>query len=117
MALHSDTEIYAAVVELAKFSVRAARLMPRDVKLLLGKPLVDEAVWLGVLVLRMNVAKDAAKLPVITDIIEHVEIATFTLRLARDMNFIPTKAFAESLPLTASIAKQAYGIRNRFAPA
>lgn len=117
MALHSETEIYAAVAELAKFSITAARQMPRDVKMLLGKSLVDETVWMGVLILRLNKARDAAKLPVVEEIIEHVEISTIYLRLARDLKFIPTRLFAQSLPLTASIAKQAYGIRNHFAPA
>ena len=116
MALHHETEIYASVIALAKFSILAARQMPRDVKMLLGKTLVDEAVWMGVLVMRMNKAQDQAKLPIIEEIIEHVEISTINLRLARDMKFIPTKAFADSIPLTASIAKQAYGIRNHFAP-
>ena len=36
MALHHDTQIYAAVVELGKFVLQAVRQMPRDVKLLLG---------------------------------------------------------------------------------
>ena len=117
MALHSDTEIYAAVVELAKFAITAARQMPRDVKQLLGASLRDESVWLGVLVMRMNKAIGPAKAPHIEEILEHVEIITFTLRLARDLRFIDTKTFAASLPLTVSIGKQATALRNHFAPA
>ena len=55
MALHHDTQIYAAVVELGKFVLQAVRQMPRDVKLLLGGTLRDEVLWMGVLVLRMNI--------------------------------------------------------------
>lgn len=43
MALHHETEIYASAMALAKFSVSAARQMPRDIKMLLGKSLFDEA--------------------------------------------------------------------------
>lgn len=117
MALHSDTEIYAAVVELAKFVMTAARQMPRDVKQLLGASLRDESIWLGVLVLRMNKAIGPAKAPHLEEILEHVEIITFTLRLARELKFVSPSTFAQSLPLTVSIGKQATAIRNHFAPA
>ena len=117
MALHSDTEIYAAVVDLAKFAMTAARQMPRDAKPLFGASLRDECVWLGVLVMRMNKARDTAKLPHIEEILEHVEIVTFTLRLARELHCIAPKTFADSLPLTVMVGKQATAIRNHFAPA
>jgi len=61
--LHSDTEIYAAVIALAKFCVLASRQMPRDVKQLLGAQLRDETLWMTVLIQRANIARDAAKLP------------------------------------------------------
>ena len=42
MALHSDTEIYRAVVELQRFVLGAAANFRRDVKPLLGGRLLDE---------------------------------------------------------------------------
>ena len=116
MALHHETDIYASVVELAKFALAAAREMPRDVKQLLGASLRDETVWMGVLVMRMNKARDAAKLPHIDEILEHIEIVTMTLRLARELKCIPPAIFAQSLPLTVSVGKQATALRNHFAP-
>ena len=116
MALHHETAIYSAVVELGKFVITAVRQMPRDVKLLLGGTLRDEVLWMGVLVLRMNKARDAAKVPHIDEILEHVELVTMTLRFCRELRFIAPNIFAQSLPLTVSIGKQASGLRNRFAP-
>ena len=48
MALHSDTDLYKAVVDLGSFAIRAARNMPRDVKQLLGGRILDEALWMGI---------------------------------------------------------------------
>ncbi len=116
MALHNETEIYASAMALAMFSLSAARQMPRDVKMLLGKSLYDETVWLGVLILQMNKARDQAKLPIIDRVLEVIEIVTIHLRVARDMKFIPSALFAKSLPLTVSVGKQATALRNHFAP-
>lgn len=52
-SLHSDTEIYKAVVELAKFCLIAVRQMPRDVKRLIGDLLGDETLWMGVALSRL----------------------------------------------------------------
>lgn len=117
MALHSDTDIYAAVVDLAKATIPALRQLPRDVKPMLGEVIRDEVLWLGVLVMRMNKARDAAKLPVIEDLLEHLELATFALRLCREMGYIKNPQFARLLPLLTMVGKQASGIRNHFAPA
>ena len=117
MALHFETDLYAAVVDLGKAVVPAVRSMPRDVKQLLGGRILDEALWMGVLVMRINKARDAAKLPVIEDLLEHLELAQMTLHLTRELKYIANKHFANALPLIASIGKQAHGLRNHFAPA
>ena len=117
MSLHSDTEIYKSVCDLAAHCLRAARQMPRDVKLLIGAQLRDETLWMGVLILRTNKARDAAKLPHLDELLEHLELVTMMLRMARDLKFIPTKAYADAMPLVASIGKQATALRNHFDPA
>lgn len=117
MALHSDTEIYKAVIDLAAFSLRAARQMPRDVKMLVGAHLRDETVWMAVLVQRTNIARDAAKLPHLVELLEHLEIVKVTLQLARDLGFIAPKTYGDAMPLVASVGKQANALRNHFAAA
>ena len=48
---------------------------------------------------------------------EQLEIAQVTLRLGRDLAYIPNNVFAESLPITASIGKQATAWKNSYVPA
>lgn len=117
MGLHSDTDIYRAVVELAKFVARAVQDMRRDMKPTLGKMLLEECVWMGVVVRRINIAAGQAKLPLLEELLEQLEIVQFVLRLARDCRYVPVSTFADSVPLTASVGKQATALRNHFAPA
>ena len=117
MTLHSDTQLYAAVVELCKFVARTVRHVRRDLKPLYGLFLVQESTWMAVLVRRANVAHGAAKAQPLTEILEQVESVQFILRLLRDLNDLPQKAWTESVPLTTSVAKQATALRNHFVPA
>lgn len=117
VSLHSDTDIYRAVTELAMFVTKAATNMRRDVKPLLGKLLVDETVWMGVVILRANKAREAAKLPHLEELIEQTEIVQMALRIARECGYVANSTFTDSIPLTASVARQATALRNRFAPA
>jgi hypothetical protein len=116
-ALHSDTDIYRAVAELGKVVTVAAVNMPREAKPIVGRQLVDEVTYMGVLVRRTNIARDAAKLPHLEELLEQVEIVQFGLRVARECRFLPNSAFEASLPLTVSVARQAMALRNHFAPA
>lgn len=117
LSLHSDTDIYRAVTELARFVTAAATNMRRDVKPLLGKMLIDETVWMSVLVLRANKARATAKLPHLEEILEQTELVQVTLRLARECRYLPNRVFEASLPLTASVARQATALRNHFVAA
>lgn len=114
--LHSDTEIYKAVIALAKFSVLAVRQMPRDVKRVIGDLLRDETLWMGVLVMRANIARDAAKVPHLVEILEHLELVKMALRIAHELGFIARATWAQSIPLTDSVGKQANGLKTYFAP-
>jgi hypothetical protein len=116
-SLHSDTDIYRAVAELGKVVTIAAVNMPREAKPIVGSRLVDEVTWMGVLVRRTNIARDAAKLPHLEELLEQVEIVQFDLRVARECRYLPNSAFVASLPLTIAVAKQALALRNHFAPA
>jgi len=117
MALHSETDIYRAVIDLQRFVVRAAVNLQRDVKPLIGARLLDEALWMAVLVRRANIARDQDKIPHIDELLEQLEITQVMLRLGRDLGYIRNNIFAESLPLTASIGKQATAWKHRYVPA
>jgi len=93
--LHSDTEIYAAVIALAKFCVLASRQMPRDVKQLLGAQLRDETLWMTVLIQRANIARDAAKLPHLVELQEHLELVTACLPEQLGVRLNPAKTILQ----------------------
>jgi len=117
VGLHSDTDIYRAVTELAKFVARAVEQMRRDVKPTIGRMLIDECVWMSVVVRRANIAREEAKLAHLEELLEQLEIVQFVLRLCHELKYIARAAFADSLPLTASVGRQATALRNAFAPA
>jgi hypothetical protein len=116
-SLHSDTDIYRAAAELTKVVTVAAVNMRREAKPLIGRLLIEESVWMGVLVLRANKAQERAKLPHLEQLLEQTEIVQMTLRVARETKFLTTTAYEQSMPLTVSVAKQATALRNHFASA
>jgi hypothetical protein len=95
----------------------AAVNMRREAKPLLGRLLIDESIWMGVLVLRTNKAHAHAKLPHLEELLEQTEIVQMTLRVARETRFLTTSAYEQSMPLTVAVAKQATALRNHFASA
>ena len=116
MALHFETQIYAAVVELGKVVLPVIRNMHRDVKMLMGRMMLDEVLWMGVLIMRINKAPGAERRPLIEDLIEHLELVQMALRFCRELKYITPADWAKSLPLIESIGRQAYGWRDSFAP-
>ena len=50
MSLHSDTELYRAVIDFQKFVAGAVIHLRRDVKQMYGERLVDESLWMPVIV-------------------------------------------------------------------
>jgi hypothetical protein len=117
--LHDETEIYRAVAELAKYIARITSNFRRDIKPTYGVMLADESARMAVLVREANIARDAAKLPYLDEILRQLEYIKFVLKVLDDLgqDWLPHKTYADSLPLTTSIGKQAHGLRNHFAPA
>ena len=115
--LHSDTDLYRAVCDLVKFLTRAVLDMRKDAKPLLGKLIVEESIWMGVLVLRANKAPAPEKRPHFEQLLEQVEILQVSLRTAVDTRLLPRSVFNDAGPLTALVAKQATAMRNHFAAA
>lgn len=116
MALHSDTELYRAIADLVKFTIRRAQHLPRGVKQLAGERLVDEALNMLVTMRHANIAREAAKLPLFEELLDRLEIVQALVRSLRELGHLPNSAYEESVPLTISIGKQAIALRNHFAP-
>lgn len=116
MSLHSDTDLYRAIAEFQKFVARRCVHLPRGVKGLFGERLVDESLNMMVTMRHANIARDAAKVPLFEELLDRLEIAQAILRTLRELGHLPNTAFAEGLPLVASIGKQATALRNHFVP-
>lgn len=117
--LHDETDIYRAVAELSKYIARVTSNFRRDIKPTYGVLLVEETARMAVLVREANIARDAAKLPYLEEILRQIELIQFTLRTLDDLGqaWLTHKAYAESIPLTAAIGRQASGLKAHFAPA
>ena len=116
MARHDETDLYRTISEFVKFVARRSVDLPRGVKQLLGERLVDEALNMLVTMRHANIARDAAKIPLLEELLDRLEISQAILRVLRELGHLPNPAFAEGLPLIASIGKQAIALRNHFAP-
>ena len=114
MALHHELPIYKVAYDLLGLVIQASRNMQRDVKQQVGAVLINECVWIVVLIFRANVAREKA--PHLIELIERLQVAELFLRLARDLRLIPTKQYAAAIALTGSIGKQANGWRRSSAP-
>lgn len=117
--LHEETDIYRAVAELSKYIARATSHFNRNIKPTYGVLLVEETARMAVLVREAAIARDAAKLPYLDEILRQCELIQFTLKTLDELGqaWLPHKTYAESIPLTASIGRQAHGMKAHFAPA
>jgi len=95
MSLHSDTDLYRAIAEFQKFVARRCVHLPRGVKGLFGERLVDESLNMMVTMRHANIARDAAKVPLLEELLDRLEIAQAILRVLREL--APDKAVAKLL--------------------
>jgi len=107
MALHTDTQIYGACIELFGAAVDVILNMRRDVKHTLGGKIIDACTDLDKHIRRANMASD--KVPHIEALLERLEEVEFVTRMCRDRRFIPTTGYAKLILRTQSIGKQANG--------
>jgi len=116
MALHHDTQLYAAIADLQKFVARRCVHLPRGVKGLFGERLVDETLNMMVTMRHANIARGADKVAHFEQLLDLVESSRSILRTLWHHKWLSHTAWGESLPLIVSIGKQATALRNHFAP-
>lgn len=112
--LHSDTEIYVAVCSLGAFLYHRIPHIQSGMKTLLGETLLYEAGEMADLVRLTNIAHGADKLPLLDQMLSRLEKVKFHLRNSNEAGILPHSAYAESMGITDSIGKQAYGLKKRF---
>jgi len=107
-SLHSDTEIYRAVEQLGVHLLRTIAHMRNDIKRILGEALLYEAGCMAETVRR------PAKVPYIDELLSRLAKLEYMLSVANESGFLAHKAYANSIPITQSIGRQANGLKNKF---
>lgn len=116
--LHTDTEIYEAVESLGAHLLRSIAGMRRDVKNVLGPELLFEVSCMADSVRAANRTAGPAKVPHLEDLSVRLARLQYLLRVANRAGYLPNSAYANSIPITESIGRQASGLKNHFhAPA
>jgi hypothetical protein len=113
MALHTDLPIHKTAYDLMAVVVKAARNMPRDVKVLVGGKIRDELLEAFDHIYLANRAQD--KVPHIDGVHKHILRAEILLRMSRDLKYIATSDYADAVQRTQSIGKQATAWRKHYA--
>lgn len=113
MAMHFHLTIYKTASELLLYAITVTRSVPRDLKNVLVKNVVDECSNVMVLIARANVA--AQKSVHLAALIEKVQIIDFLMRALRDLGAITVKQYANVARLTDSAGKQANGWKKAAA--
>jgi hypothetical protein len=119
MSLAKDLEIYKAADSLLAFALKFQLQVPRAYRVAVGQRISEQSVEILLLVARANAARGEAREFHIAKLLEQLEAITALLRAAHSsyqraqnntvQRLISTKAWAESIELTDSIAKQAHG--------
>lgn len=105
MAMHTDLQIYKVSMDLLSLATSLTRNIPRDLKLQLGKRVIDECVDVLILIARANAARD--KRPHLISLVEKVQVVEFLMRLFKESRFISVNQHAKAIEVTTSIGKQA----------
>jgi len=103
MALHTNLPIYKVAYDLLDVVTDLVKNMPRDFKQSIGGKINQECVEIVVLIFRANCARDKA--PLLSDLIERLQVAELLLRLSRDKRLISTRQYARAIELTDSAGK------------
>ena len=105
MAMHMDLQIYKASLGLLQMATNLTRNIPRDLKLSLGKRVIDECIDVLMLIARANATRD--KHPHLIQLVEKIQVIEFLMRLFKESRFISISQHAKTMEVTTSIGKQA----------
>jgi len=117
MNSHTNTPIYKDAYRLATLMATVLPKMPRDFKVLYAVDLKQHTLGMLGDVRQANMARDEAKLPHLDKLLDRLEKVNVLLRIAHDLDHLKKPHFAQAVPLTGSIGRQAGGLKKRYAPA
>jgi hypothetical protein len=110
MAIHTTTAIYGAAYDLLNVAIEAARSMPRDVKLIVGEPLVERCIEMTTHIRRANCASD--KVGHIDRLLERNDEVEALLRVSVEQRYIARGLYGKAIQLSQSVGRQAGGWRK-----
>lgn len=110
MALAKDLPIYKVCYDLLSVAADCTQHMPRLFKRAIGDRLILLSTDLVMLVYQANCV--AHKAPVLTTLLEQLQVTQLLYRLCFDKRFISRQLYAQSAELTTSIGKQATAWRK-----
>jgi len=103
-----ELPIYRDTFELMKLITQMTRNFPRDLKISLGERLRSDCLDIVINVYRANAARDGRR-PIISAILETVQVVEMTIRLCCDLALISKKQHGQLVERTDAIGRQAYG--------
>lgn len=117
MAMHDTLPIYKAAKQLLKLVLVLPKDMRKDLKHLIGGELLRESLKIMNLIRSTNKARDRAKGPYLEELLERLQYVEDLVTGCNEVAFISHKQYAEIVPVTQSLGKQASGLKNKYAPA
>ncbi|MGI4815882.1 MAG: four helix bundle protein [Janthinobacterium lividum] len=113
MAIHTETAIYKAALDLTRLSSQLVAQMPRNHRAVDGALLVGNSRALLKHVRRANMATD--KIPHIDALLERLADLQTDLRVCTDLRLITQRNFSKAAALSISVGKQAGGWKKKSA--
>lgn len=115
MALHTETDIYRAIFDLAGEAADVILQMRRDVKPVFGKTIIDHCLAMELDIRAANMAPAEAREPHLLKLLERIATVETVARICRDKRFIAVPAYARLVKHTQSVGRQANGWRKHHA--
>lgn len=115
MGLHHELTIYRSALDLLTKTVSINRNMPRDLKVTLGKSLLDGVSDFSRLIMHANIAVGAGKVPHLDELLAKLEVISFQYRGLAELGAVPRKHHADVIELVDTIGKQAGGWKRKAA--
>ena len=105
MAMQTDLQIYKVSMDLFKLATGLTRNIPRDLKQVISKRVMDDCMEILTLIGRANSNRD--KRPHLELLLEKVHQVDLVMRLCTESRFISPEQQSKTILLTSSIGKQA----------
>ena len=109
MSLHTDLDIFKASYDLLGVADDLVRNIPRAHKPHLGRKIFDECTAIVAAIPLANAERGTARVTHLNHLLQRNEVVKVLFRLCVDKRYISKDQFARTIPLTASIGKQAHG--------